>query len=285
VTAIVDDAYRAINVGKVLCIVSLDLKKAFPSVARVLLLEKLKKACIETQWFSEYLSHRTQLVKGPSGEFSKICNDVWGVPQGSVMGPILFSIFINELPTIPTWCKSLLFADDTNLRIVCYPSAIDTALKKVESDIRQITEYLNSNMLQLNNAKTELIVIGSAYNVRKIGVVSINVNGCFIDLKESITILGMTIDNTLSFKTHIIKMTRNCYAQMAPLFTLRPLVSDKNMIVLIKSLVFSHLYYMSIIWGGANKTNLQLVEKVIRNAARLLTRKGDGIPLQKLFRN
>jgi hypothetical protein len=271
--SIFDYAYKAIDKGKVCIVVALDLRKAFPSVARDLLLEKLERAGIDSKWFAEYLSNRTQAVKDSYGNLSQICADIWGVPQGSVLGPLLFSIFINDLPNIPKFCKTLLFADDSTLMLSCFPSEIPDALKQIEYDIALINSWLHTNFLHLNADKTEMIVLGSQHNVNTIGTISITVNGHVVQSKQSVRILGFLIDSTLSCKQHISHMTRKCFGQLSPLFMLRPIINKDNMIVLIKAMVLSHLNYLPSVWGVASSANLKPVEKVIRCAARLVLNK------------
>jgi len=138
---------------------------------------------------------------------------------------------------------------------------------------------LSENKLQINKDKTEFIVIGSPHNVKKVGVVNLDVNGSLIESKDNIKVLGFFLDNTLTFRTHITKMVRNCYAQLAPLYTLRPVISQKNMIILIKSMVLSHLNYMTIIWGVANQNELKAVERVLKHSARLVTKRRRHDPI------
>lgn len=231
---------------------------------------KLREAGINTEWFSEYLSDREQRVKNDGGVLSDKCPDIWGVPQGSVMGPVLFSIFINYLPTIPKWCKVILYADDTTLIISCYPWEVFKTIELLEFDIANIIKWLNVNFLEINPSKTEVIVLGTPIKVKRIGTIRVKVGGLIIESQECVKILGCLIDNTLSFKNHVKFMTRKCYAQLSPLFTLRPVISEENMIILIKGLVFPHLNYMACVWGLACKDDLKSIERVIKTCARLV---------------
>lgn len=196
-------ALKAIEADKVCLLVTLDLKKAFNSVARNILLTKFETAGIDPHWYAEYFSIRTQRVKDPFEHFSDLCYDLWGIPQGGVLSAILFSIFINEIPSIPIWCLAILFADDLSLLITCYPHEISDTICKLEYDIDGIISWLNINKLELNGEKTELIVIGSSVNVKYIDKICISVNNCTIYSKESVTILGFIIDNTLSCSEHV----------------------------------------------------------------------------------
>jgi Reverse transcriptase (RNA-dependent DNA polymerase) len=187
-----------------------------------------------------------------------LCSDLWGIPQGGVLSALLFSIFVNEVPNLPIWCLAILFADDLSLLIACYPNEIVQTIKKAESDIAKILEWLDCNKLELNASKSEFIIIGSPHNVKRVGTMSINVNMCAISSKDYVKILGFYIDNTLACNVHIKQMVRSLYAKLAPLYTLRPVISDNNLLTLVKSTVFPHLNYMVNIWGSANACILKL---------------------------
>jgi len=117
--AITDKAFHAIERNNVLVLVALDLRKAFTSVSRKLLLTKLAETAISPLIFNDYFTQRTQCVRGDNGSFSESIVNHWGVPEESVNGPILFSVFANKLPEVPCDSDSYLFADDTTLVREC----------------------------------------------------------------------------------------------------------------------------------------------------------------------
>lgn len=187
---------------------------------------------------SDYLNNRSQTVKDTFGNFSETCNDTWGVPQGSVLRPLLFSIFINNLPNVLEHCTPLLFADDTTLLISCYPHDLSSTLLQLESNIARVVKWLQLNLLNLNSEKTEVMVLGSPANIKKVGQIQVCVDGTVIQSKESVRIRGFYIDCTFSCKLHISMMLRRAYGQISQLFMLRPVISKDNMIILIKAMVF-----------------------------------------------
>lgn len=149
----------------------------------------------------------------------------------------------------------------------------------MEEDIERIIGWLHANSLELNSDKTECLIIGSSTIVKRMGQVTVQVDGVSVSSKDSLRLLGMYLDSNLNFRNHVSRVTRTCYAQLVPLFTLRPLVSRDNMITLIRSLIFPHINYMSCIWGSTNKYVTKSVEKVIKSCARLVLSKSRCDPI------
>ena len=270
VLAITDIALKAMDDKKVCVLITLDLKKAFNSVFRDLLILKLIRAGIDPRWFIDYLDQRYQQVKHAEKSYSQSCSDKYGIPQGTVLGPLLFSIFINDLPQILEHTTAFLFADDSILTITGYPAEIPDIIQKIESDINLVFKWKEDNSLQLNSDKTECIVIGSPSHLKQIGSITILVNETEIISKERIKILGVIIDNKLTWSDHLRKLEAKCYINLRPLFMLRPLLTNHNIITLINSLVLSNLNYMCSVWGTCSKVLQKRVEKIIRTSARLV---------------
>ena len=281
VLAIADVALKALENKKICVLVTLDLKKAFNSVSRKLLLVKLVKAGVDPTWFSNYLEGRYQQVKN-NNILSRQCRDSYGIPQGTVLGPILFSIFINDFPEILRHCTTFLFADDSSLLITGYPHELPTLIQKIEEDIERALNWMAVNSLQINAEKTECLVIGSPTQLNQVGQITIEVNSCKIKSSENVKILGCIIDSKLTWLNHIKKMENKFYINLKPLYSLRPLLTQDNILILVNSLALSHVNYMSCLWGTAKKQNLKKVEKIIRTAARLVLglRKYDSVKLE-----
>ena len=152
---------EALDQGKYGCGIFVDLQKAFDTVDHNILLGKLKHYGIRGVaygWFESYLKDRKQYVS-INGYNSKHLSISLGVPQGSVLGPLLFLIYINDLNTAIKHCKVHHFADDTNLLHI--NDSIKKLNKAVNSDLRNLTNWLNANKISLNVSKTELILFMS----------------------------------------------------------------------------------------------------------------------------
>jgi hypothetical protein len=134
-------------------------------------------------WFKSYISNRKQAVRGPKGELSNFSNVHKGVPQGSILGPLLFSIYINDLSKVITNCKYHMYADDLQIYIDCYPAEVVDAIAKVNDDIKNISKWSTENYLRLNPRKTKSIIIGS----------NVYVNRIIFDNLPKITVQGVQI--------------------------------------------------------------------------------------------
>ena len=150
---------EALDQGKYGCRIFVDLQKAFDTVDHNILLHKLKHYGIRGvaySWFESYLKDRKQYVS-INGYSSKHLSISPCVPQGSVLGPLLFLIYINDLRTAIKHCKVHHFSDDTNLLHII--DSIKKLNKTVNSDFRNLTNWLNANKISLNVSKTELILL------------------------------------------------------------------------------------------------------------------------------
>ena len=176
------------------CVVGifLDLKKAFDTVDHSILCEKLKKYGVSGKSYEiihSYLKERKQTVdiRGTQAEFKNV--DI-GVPQGSILGPLLFIIYINDLVNIDGSCEYFMYADDTAIFFkhrdtYVLQTMINTALPKISS-------WLQSNFLTLNIAKT----IYQIYSKRKISTnIKVQINGMFIEKRSTVRYLGVLIDD------------------------------------------------------------------------------------------
>ncbi|CAB0036605.1 unnamed protein product [Trichogramma brassicae] len=148
---------RSADVGEVAELVSFDFSKAFDAIPHALLLRKLRMiGCDEgsLRWFASYLSGRAQAVRSPDGSHTPLVPVSSGVPQGSVLGPLLFIIFINDLPTVLDKAQHMIYADDTQILITGPSRPIAGLVTAANSEIAAICEWARSNLIRLNSNKT-----------------------------------------------------------------------------------------------------------------------------------
>ncbi len=184
--------------GNVVGMVRLDLQKAFDTVDNSILLMKLRASGLGddiTMWLQSYLSDRKQLVD-VSGTFSSSENISCGVPQGSILGPLLFLIYINDMSAVVKH-KLLLYADDS--AILVSDKSISTVEKMLSDDLKQVSEWLIDNKLSLHLGKTESILFGSRQKLRSQSFLNISCDGTHISSTSSVKYLRVTIDQHLSF--------------------------------------------------------------------------------------
>ncbi len=252
----------------------LDLKKAFDTVDHEILLKKLHLYGIKGTtyaWFKSYIQNRKSicLMNGKKSHAREIrC----GVPQGSNLGPILFLLYINDLPKCLETTKANLFADDTNLSCAGLDAnEIETKLKR---DLENVHSWLRCNKLTLNDSKTEFMIIGSRHHLTKfedIPEISLAIRDNNIKRVTNKKSLGFIIDDQLKWGIHIDAQCKKISKNIALLRRAKSFVPLHILIKMYNALVSPHLTYCSTIWNDGSNTILNKLSKLQRRAARVIT--------------
>ena len=263
---------ESIDGGKFGCGIFVDLRKAFDTVNHEILLNKLEHygvRCNMLKWFQSYLTGRKQYVSF-NGQSSELLINSCGVPQGSVLGPLLFLIYINDLPNISKTLKFYLFADDTN---IYYESKSLKDLEKiVNKELDKLFLWLNVNRLSLNIDKTNYIIF-HPYNKPVKEHITIKINKKAISEKEFIKYLGVLVDSTLSWKYQISNITKKISRSIGIMYKLRPFLPLNVMKNIYYSLIYSHIIYAIEVWGSTFKTELDKILILQKRAMRLMSYK------------
>ena len=260
---------QALDDKKMACGVFVDLQKAFDTVNHDILISKLEHYGIRgtaNQWFSSYLTNRTQYVSilGYDSSTKTISH---GVPQGSVLGPLLFLIYINDLHKAIKNSKVFHFADDTNLlNISNSPKKMQ---KMVNADLKILYSWLLANKISLNCDKTEIIFFRKPGD--KSPDLKIKMNGHRIFPSTSIKYLGMHLDATLSGAFHAKILSKKLKRANGILCKARHYVSNDELRSLYFALFSSHLIYASQIWGQVTNTFNKNIFKLQNRALRIIT--------------
>ena len=219
-------------------------------------------------WFESYLSNRKQYVF-LNGESSELKNITCGVPQGSVLGPLLFLIYINDLPNISKVFDFFLFADDTN---IYYEAESPLKLEQIlNNGLKELHTWLIVNRLSLNIEKTNFVVF-HPYNKKLKKNITLKIQKKAIAEKDSVKYLGILIDSGLTWVTHINALSKKISRAIGLLYKIRPFVSTNILKTLYYSLIYSHLNYAIEVWGSADTTHLNRLLILQKRIVRMITR-------------
>ncbi len=267
---------RNIDKGLITGVVFIDLRKAFDTVNFEILLQKLQEYGVngsELEWFSSYLHGRSQVVT-IDGVLSESLPVTVGVPQGSILGPLLFVLYVNDLPEALDNCESNMYADDTEIEHAtkpCDSHILETALN---DDMGKLKEYFIQNKLSLNVPKCTFMLIGTHQSLAKCESITIRIGECVLEQVKSSKYLGMQVDENLKWDSHIDTLRRKLASKVGLLKRLRRIIPNETLLQLYKSIVLPHFDYCDIIYGTCSKQNLDMLQKLQNRAARILTGSG-----------
>ena len=222
------------------------------------------------EWFRSHLSEQSQYVRIGS-EVSGLENIVYGVPQGSILGPALFGIYINDLPTIPHFTSLELYVDDSKLYLSFPVRDVNTIVQQINEDLSLIASWCCHNHLLINPDKTKLLVMGTRQMLQKLPDFHITLLGKEIAPCASALDLGVQVDATLGYNELVTNITSTCTDSLCQINRIKHLLDSRTLENVITSLVFSKLYFCSTVWANTSKTNVRKLQKIRNFAARILT--------------
>ena len=258
---VTNDIKMALDRGQLSLLILLDQSKAFQSIDHDIFLSKLTHffgfSTSAITWTKSYLVDRHQRVKDVSNTSSWLSVNA-GVPQGSILGGLFFSLYINDLPTSITHSKYHLYADDLQLYVSFNKTLISSGVQRANEDIASVSEWAKANALQINPNKSKCILIGKA-NLEPTNIPHISINNASIPLCTSVKNLGIMMNSNLTWSDHINSIVKKAFYALHFLNRLRDLLPERIKKTLTQTLVLSHVDYCdSLISGLTMKQNQKL---------------------------
>ena len=252
---------KQLDLGLLTGMALLDVQKAFDGVNHDILCTKMDSIGINSDWFRSYLSNRHQLVS-VNGTFSNECKVTCGVPQGSLLGPLLFLIYCNDLE-LAVNCKLMLYADDSVLIVSDKDPNIIS--ERLGNEMQNCLEWMVDNKLSMHPGKTELILFGTKQKLNKIDDFHVQFQGHTIKSQKSVKYLGAHIDNDLGGELMVENIVKKVSSRIRFLYRHKSILDMKSRKLLGNALVQCHLDYSISSWFNGLNKNLKHKLQVAQN--------------------
>ena len=270
IITLVDRITKSLDNGNIAVAILLDLKKAFDTVDHKILLKKLYAYGIRgifLKWFESYLSGRTQYVvfDGVQSETHRVdC----GVPQGSILGPLLFILNMNDICNVSKLMFTILYADD--MCVLLRGTDLSKLIKLINSELNLLSTWFKSNKLSLNTGKTFYMVFHRA-RLKPKNNNDIIMDGNILTKVNSAKYLGIIIDHKLNWIDHIAYVKNKISKGIGIIYKARSVLSKTSLVSLYYSYVYPYLTYCIEAWGCAMQTHLHPLFLLQKKIIRLIT--------------
>uniref|UniRef100_T1DE06 Putative outcast ele5 orf1-h 1e-40-j 4 n=1 Tax=Psorophora albipes TaxID=869069 RepID=T1DE06_9DIPT len=248
-----DDIHSVVDKKGVAFLLLIDFSKAFDRVSHVKLLKKLSDQFLFSRsavyLIQSYLSKRSQVVVANDRVSAQI-PIISGVPQGSILGPLLFSLFINDLPSVLKYCKIHLFADDVQLYFCSNSIPVSQMAQFVNADLLRVFRWSQTNLLPINTSKTKAMFIKR--NQLNISLPSLMLGQDRLEYVDKISNLGFIMQDDLEWDSHVNAQCRKIYNGLRLLRLSTSMLSPATKLSLFKSLLLPHFMYGDVLLLNAS---------------------------------
>ena len=252
----------------------IDFRKAFDCVQHTVLINKLAAVGLgesTIDWISSYLSCRKQRVLA-NGVCSPFLPITQGVPQGSVLGPLFYIVYANDLTNIIKNCEIALYADDTVLFTAS--KSFDCSMQKMQSDLDSLSVWCDKNGIMVNTEKSKVMVFGSPANLKKIPPVQLYLDRALLQTVTSYKYLGMTLDTRLNYNLHVNRIISSVSSKLKQFQRMRNFLSIKAAIMVYKSTILPLLEYGDIFMYSTSLLNRKKLQTLQNKGLRCALNKG-----------
>jgi len=287
---VTNDILLASDHGEISILSLLDLSAAFDTIDHVILCNRLSTmfGCsgLVLDWFNSYLSGRSQsvIINNIRSEPTLV---MFGVPQGSVLGPVLFSMYMAPLgDTVkPFDVLYHFFADDSQLHASALPRDAQEMATNLAKCINKVATWMSTNKLKMNDDKTEVIAIGTKLKINSCSIKEISFNNCTIKFSDSaVRNLGVYIDPYLSLETHVNNLCRSLYVQLRRIGKIRKYLTIQAANKLAVAFILSRLDYCNSLLAGLPDEKIYKLQRIQNSAARMVLRKSKYSSASSLLR-
>ena len=275
---VVNNLFLSLSKYNISVLALLDFSSSFDTIDHLILAHRLHTDFGFTdavlQWFSSYLTDRTHYIS-LSNHCSAFAPVHSVVPQGSVLGPMLFTMYIKPLSAIIDSLSIIhhSFADDLQLQMSAPPDGISELLHSIQSCMNDVKAWKTANLLKLNDNKTELMLVTSIKTKHLHNLpTSITIGNAQIPFKQSVKNLGLTLDCHLTMNAHVFNIVRTCYFELRRLAYIRRFLTSTATVTLVSAFVLSRIDYCNSLLFGSTHDVTSLLQRIQNYAARVILR-------------